>query len=349
MTHYESKGNVRGPGTAERDPGRRIRVSLAAVLAATAALAACGEPGQEGDRRAGDLLVIEGATVFTSAMTDPIDDGVVVILDGVIEAVGERGSVQVPPAARRVAASGLSVLAGFWNADVRADEELLELASTGSSQSLGDALQERFTRYGFTTIVETSTSMERLAPLLERIAAGGVGGPRIVATEGGAIPDVTWAGAAEGPDPLSAWQSRVRESASGTALVPSLTRISAPRPGEPPEAAVSRTADLLTTLGEFVARGGAVVFGSGAGYVPEFDPGLEYLLMEEAGVPPWQILDALTFEPAVRFDHGYTGLVEPGMTADLVVVDGDPWGDPGALQRVLWVLRDGRTVYGGLG
>jgi imidazolonepropionase-like amidohydrolase len=322
---------------------------LAFLLVAALGLFGCGDRPQEGDARAGDLLVIEGATVFTSAMTDPIDDGVVVILDGVIEAVGFRGEVQIPPAARRVAAAGLSILPGFWNADVRADEELLELAASGSSRELGEALQERFTRYGFTTIVETATPMERLTPLLDRIGGGEVGGPRVVATEGRSHPDVIWAGGGEDLDPLAAWQSRVQASPSDAALVPSLTRMSTPRPGEPPEAAVARTSDLLDTLGEFVARGGALVFGSGAGYVPEFDPGLEYLLMEEGGVPAWQVLDALTFEPAVRFGHGYTGLVEPGMVADLVVVDGDPWGDPGALQRVLWVLREGRTVYGGIG
>lgn len=323
---------------------------LLAVLVVMAwGLVGCGDPAPDRDARAGDLLVIEGATVFTSALTDPIEDGVVVILDGVIEAVGVRGEVQVPPAARRIAAAGLSVLPGFWNADVRADEELLELAASGSSRELGEALQERFTRYGFTTIAETSTPIERLAPLMDRIAAGEVGGPRVVATEGRPVPGLIWAGSGEGPDPLSDWRSRVPASPSDAALVPSLTRVSTPRPGEPPEAAVARTSELLETLGEFVARGGALIFGSGAGYVPEFDPGLEYLLMEEGGVPAWQILDALTFEAAERFGHGYTGLVEPGMVADLVVVDGDPWGDPGALQRVLWVLRDGRTVYGGIG
>jgi enamidase len=39
------------------------------------------------------------------------------------------------------------------------------------------------------------------------------------------------------------------------------------------------------------------------------------------------------------------GLLEPGAVADLVILDGDPVTDIGALRRVSAVLRDGRLVH----
>ncbi len=327
-------------------PFRPQRLPLAVSLTALLILAGCGpEDGAESDE--GALLVIEGARVFTSAMAEPLEDGVVVVLDGVVEAVGERGRVQVPPAARRVPASGLSLLAGFWNADVRLDDELLELARQGTDGELEEALRERFSRYGFTTIVETAGEPGELDRLLERVDAG-VAGPRILPVVG-ALPAGLRRGSTAGdaggfasPEELS------RTAEADEALIPGLTRLAAPGGDERPEVGAARISEVLDRLGAFVVGGGALVFGTGAGYVPEWDPSLELLLLEEAGVPLWQILDALTFEAAVRFGHDYTGLVEPGMVADLVLVDGDPWADPGALERVLWVLRDGRTIYGGL-
>lgn len=39
-----------------------------------------------------------------------------------------------------------------------------------------------------------------------------------------------------------------------------------------------------------------------------------------------------------------TGAIAPGLAADLIAVDGDPTKDIHALERVIWVMRDGRVV-----
>ncbi len=44
-------------------------------------------------------------------------------------------------------------------------------------------------------------------------------------------------------------------------------------------------------------------------------------------------------------DASETGAVEPGLAADLVVVDGDPTEDLAALQRPQLVLARGRVAF----
>lgn len=318
---------------------------LIAALAFAGLFAGCADEPAQDEWLGEGLVVIEGAMVFTSAHADPIPDGVVVILDGIIEAVGERGRVQVPPGARRMSASGLSVLPGFWNADVRIDAELRELALEGEAWELEEAIEERFTRFGFTTIVDTDSDFADLATLRERIGSWEVAGPRIFPA-GGGLP-VGVARAVEGPG-AAAFPDAARLqdlAARDVALIPALSRLAAPGETETPEAAAARTQAALDALADFVGRGGVLVFGTGAGYVPDFDPTVEFMLLDEAGVPFERILEALTAEPAARFGFDFTGMIEAGMIADLVLVDGDPSADIGALDRVRAVIRDGITIY----
>lgn len=48
---------------------------------------------------------------------------------------------------------------------------------------------------------------------------------------------------------------------------------------------------------------------------------------------------------AIQLGHDYTGLIEPGMVADLVVIEGDPVADPSSLIRVRWVLKEDLTQF----
>jgi imidazolonepropionase-like amidohydrolase len=313
------------------------------LLSALALLVACEEPVPGEDWDDDGLFAIMGALVFASPYTDPIEDGVVIVLDGVIEAVGARGEVQVPPGASRVNAGGLSVLAGFWNADVWIEDELLDLAEGGTDEELSLALRERFTRYGFTTVVDVGSSAAELQALTGRISSGAVRGPNVLGL-GGALP--------AGIHQSGWWHGMEGEQVSLTgmpvgdvALVPSLTLASYPGESEAPESAARRISDGVDAVADHLAGGGVLVFGTGAGYVPEYDPAGEFTLLDEAGASFVQLLEALTSEASQRFDQGYAGFVQPGMTADLTLVDGDPSADPTALTRVRWVIRDGYTVF----
>ena len=299
-----------------------------------------------GDDWEGDgVVAIMGGLVFSSPDAEPLDDGVVVVLEGVIEAVGERGQVQIPPAARRVDATGLSVLPGFWNADVWVDDQLLDAAETGTDEELAAALRQRFSRFGFTTVVETGSSAEELAPLLHRIGGLQVPGPRILPHGEGLPATVEPGGWVPGGDGGMGVEQARDLAGRGVALIPSLTLASMPEEGERSEAVAGRVSEAVDAVAAFLGAGGSLVFGTGAGYIPDYGPSTELVLLEDAGVSFRQLLAALTLEPALRFGHEYTGLVEPGMVADLVLVEGDPESDRSALDRVVWAMRDGYTIY----
>ena len=68
--------------------------------------------------------------------------------------------------------------------------------------------------------------------------------------------------------------------------------------------------------------------------------------MVQAGLGFTDILASLTTNPARRFGlEGKAGRVAPGMEGDLVVLEGDPARDIGALARVRYTVRQGRIIY----
>jgi len=96
----------------------------------------------------------------------------------------------------------------------------------------------------------------------------------------------------------------------------------------------------------FSAAGGQVLFGTDVGYMTDFDPTEEYLLLARAGLSPMQILAALTTVPATRWKEGdKRGRVKVGMDADLVVLEADPASDPAAFAKVRCVFRAGKLIY----
>ena len=58
-----------------------------------------------------------------------------------------------------------------------------------------------------------------------------------------------------------------------------------------------------------------------------------------------QVLASLTTNPAQYFKAASKGKVEPGLDADLVVLDGDPIADVGNLAKVATTIRAGKVIY----
>ncbi|CAN5753627.1 hypothetical protein BH23GEM11_BH23GEM11_14020 [soil metagenome] len=333
----------------------RSRAGL--ILAFSCLLWGCGGgdgPGGTGGGTLGlsgwdgsGVLVIDGALVFTSPISEPLPDGVVVVSGGRIEAVGERGEVFIPQTARRVSGAGASLLAGFWDSHVRLDPVLLEAAADPLSPSddIEAWFRENITGFGFTGIVDTGTPLEDIQPLLDRMQAERLQGPRILATGGAAMAGVRVAGADR-----SGWSDDAFAGAllSEETFVPAFSLLLPP--GDATDIEINSVLDELAQLqrrfGGFVAAGGHAAFGSGFGWGASQDPILEVELVEESGIGFAAILASLTNEPVLRFGYDDRGEVEPGMVADLVLVDGDPRADLSALERVRWVLRDGIPIYG---
>jgi imidazolonepropionase-like amidohydrolase len=106
---------------------------------------------------------------------------------------------------------------------------------------------------------------------------------------------------------------------------------------------------VSTAIGQlraWVSSGGVVLFGTDVGYMSEYDPTDEYLLMREAGMSFQQILASLTTAPAGRFGaSAQLGRIETGLLGDLTVVGGNPASDIRALADVRYVIRDGVVIY----
>jgi imidazolonepropionase-like amidohydrolase len=96
----------------------------------------------------------------------------------------------------------------------------------------------------------------------------------------------------------------------------------------------------------FVDAGGQLIFGTDVGYMTDYDPTDEYLLLQRAGLDLGAILATLTTAPSKRFNAGAgAGLVAVGSPADLVVLEGDPAAEIRTLARVRYTIRRGQIIY----
>jgi imidazolonepropionase-like amidohydrolase len=131
--------------------------------------------------RNGNLALV-GGTIYVTPTEDPISDGMVLVQEGRIRAVGTRQSVEVPRSVPSLDCSGLTVTAGFWNSHVHFFERKWSNAATIPPRELGRQLQDMLTRFGFTTVFDTGSPWENTRRLRDRIESGEVPGPRILST-----------------------------------------------------------------------------------------------------------------------------------------------------------------------
>jgi imidazolonepropionase-like amidohydrolase len=109
------------------------------------------------------------------------------------------------------------------------------------------------------------------------------------------------------------------------------------------------THSLLTTaisqLSAFFKSGGTVLFGTDVGYMADYDPSDEYALLAEAGMSFRDILASLTINPSSVFGYENTGKIEPGMNADIVVLNHDPATDARNFSSVAYTIHKGQIIY----
>jgi len=114
-----------------------------------------------------------------------------------------------------------------------------------------------------------------------------------------------------------------------------------PRPPPP----ISRI--VLDNLKRVQAAGVVVAAGTDAGNIGTLHgPALhrEFELMAEAGLTPAQILAATTTGAARAMGRDDIGAIEPGMRADMVILDADPLADMRNARRIHRVVKDG-VIY----
>lgn len=104
---------------------------------------------------------------------------------------------------------------------------------------------------------------------------------------------------------------------------------------------------LRKRVEDFHVAGGRIVLGTDAG-MPGVPFGAsvhrELELLVESGLTPQEALRAATSEAAKELRTDHIGAIEPGRTADLMVVPNNPIQDIQAIKNVVMVFREGRLV-----
>ena len=102
---------------------------------------------------------------------------------------------------------------------------------------------------------------------------------------------------------------------------------------------------ITETLAKAYKRGLKIAFGTDAGVFPHGKNNLEFHYMADAGMNSWDILRSATAHAAelLRLSD-QIGTVQPGKRADLIAVDGDPLADIRVMEKVVFVMKDGKVV-----
>jgi len=131
--------------------------------------------------RAGDLA-LTGAKIYTSPADPPIENGSIVIHEGIILSVGSASTIKIPHSATVIDCKGLVVTAGYWNSHVHILTPALLHAKDSDAKNLDQVLDTMFNRWGFTTVFDIASVLENTVALRRRIESGELHGPRILTT-----------------------------------------------------------------------------------------------------------------------------------------------------------------------
>ncbi len=125
-------------------------------------------------------LALVGARIYPSPTEKPIANGVVLISNGRITAVGQKEKIKIPPRSRVFDCTGLTLTSGFWNSHVHFIEPKWENSSAMPASKLSQQLKGMLTKYGFTTVFDIGSVWVETSAIRRRIESGEIDGPRIL-------------------------------------------------------------------------------------------------------------------------------------------------------------------------
>src|SRR5262245_9895294 len=367
---------------------------IACWMAVGLSMAGCGTPDAGRAVPRSNVVALVGGRVQPSPEAPTINDGVVLIDNGIITAVGSRASVPVPSGATLTDCVGATVTSAFWNSHVHFTGAVFQRADSAPAAQLADGLRAMLTSWGVVNAVDTGSYLPNTLELRRRIDSGEISGPAILTAGSGFVPvggspyyilparlpELTDADRTttlvngeldRGADVVKlftgSWASRTQivvmpvelvrvatdvahrrgklvfahpsNSAGaraaieggvdilahtfpseldrrpwdrtlprlmrdrGVALVPTLKLFAYElgRAGLPANVVDAVLGNARAQLRAFSDLGGLVLFGTDVGYMTDYDPTDEYVMMQEAGLTYSQILTALTTAPAMRF------------------------------------------------
>jgi imidazolonepropionase-like amidohydrolase len=148
-------------------------------------------------------VTLVGPTIYPAPGASVISNGVVIVRDGGIAAIGTRDAVSVPTNARVLDCSGLFVTAGLWNNHVHLTPWRLAMAGWLPGFVSAGEIRAMVTRYGFVHVLDTGSLPGNALRLRTRIAQGGLVGPDIRIAAGSFV--------APGGSPFYLWPLRLPE------------------------------------------------------------------------------------------------------------------------------------------
>lgn len=128
-------------------------------------------------RLAEGTLAIEHARIYVSPTEPPIDDGSILIRDGLIAAVGPQ--IEIPPGTTQIPCDHCVVTAGFWNAHVHFTQPKWSGAEFKSAATLNAQLADMFLSRGFTTVVDVGSNPADTLAIRRRVESTELNGPFI--------------------------------------------------------------------------------------------------------------------------------------------------------------------------
>ncbi len=123
-------------------------------------------------------LALVGGKVYVSPTAAALVDATVLIHDGTITAVGERGAVKLPNSAQVIDCKGKTITAGFWNSHVHFETGWQNAADMPAAK-LESHMQEMLTGWGFTAAWDLGSNPQNTLTIRQRVESGEVPGPRI--------------------------------------------------------------------------------------------------------------------------------------------------------------------------
>ncbi|MEO8432054.1 MAG: amidohydrolase family protein [Acidobacteriota bacterium] len=96
-----------------------------------------------------------------------------------------------------------------------------------------------------------------------------------------------------------------------------------------------------------VRAGVRIAYGTDAGVYPHGDNAKQFAYQVKFGQTPMEAIRSATIVAADLIGKpGEFGSIDPGKSADLIAVEGDPLADITRLERVTFVMKEGRVVKG---
>jgi imidazolonepropionase-like amidohydrolase len=108
--------------------------------------------------------------------------------------------------------------------------------------------------------------------------------------------------------------------------------------------AISIGSQLQATFAKAYKAGVKIVFGTDAGVYAHGKNWMEFVYMNEAGMPALETIKAATLNAAELLGmSAQLGSIEKGKLADIIAVDGDPSKDMKVMGKVKFVMKDGKV------